>query len=144
MDTDTTVHWHGPRLENAYDGVPHETQEPIPPGGASTRRQSIRDPDVYWCHLHVRESYAQELGSYGNVIVDAGDASYWPPADRQFVFTLDDILIEDGTIAPIDPQRPNYTAIGRFANVLLVGGKPGQQLHVGRGETVRLYLTKTV
>ena len=29
-DVDATVHWHGLRLENRYDGVPHETQEPIP------------------------------------------------------------------------------------------------------------------
>src|SRR5215211_202264 len=29
-DLDTTVHWHGLRLENRYDGVPHETQAPIP------------------------------------------------------------------------------------------------------------------
>ena len=32
-DLDTTVHWHGLRLENKYDGVPHETQAPIPVGG---------------------------------------------------------------------------------------------------------------
>ena len=32
-DLDTTVHWHGLRLENKYDGVPHETQTPIPVGG---------------------------------------------------------------------------------------------------------------
>jgi hypothetical protein len=35
-DVETTVHWHGLRLENRYDGVPHETQEPIPVGGVST------------------------------------------------------------------------------------------------------------
>ena len=29
-DTEATVHWHGLRLDNAYDGVPHETQAPIP------------------------------------------------------------------------------------------------------------------
>ena len=34
-DLDTTVHWHGLRLENKYDGVPHETQIPIPVGAAS-------------------------------------------------------------------------------------------------------------
>ena len=37
-DLDTTVHWHGLRLENRYDGVPHETQAPIPPGGEFTYR----------------------------------------------------------------------------------------------------------
>ena len=32
-DLEATVHWHGLRLENKYDGVPHETQTPIPVGG---------------------------------------------------------------------------------------------------------------
>src|SRR4029078_13190560 len=27
---ETTVHWHGLRLETQYDGVPFETQSPIP------------------------------------------------------------------------------------------------------------------
>src|SRR5207244_388648 len=35
-DVEATVHWHGLRLENRYDGVPHETQEPIPIGGTFT------------------------------------------------------------------------------------------------------------
>ena len=41
-DLDTTVHWHGLRLENKYDGVPHETQTPIRVGGDFTYR--IRFP----------------------------------------------------------------------------------------------------
>src|SRR4051794_17374299 len=32
-DLDTTVHWHGLRLDNKYDGVPHETR-----GGSWTMR----------------------------------------------------------------------------------------------------------
>ena len=35
-DTEATVHWHGLRLENQYDGVPYETQAPIPVGGRFT------------------------------------------------------------------------------------------------------------
>src|SRR5215211_456437 len=42
-DTEATVHWHGLRLENRYDGVPHETQAPIPIGGEFTYR--VRFPD---------------------------------------------------------------------------------------------------
>ena len=26
-DIEATVHWHGLRLDNEYDGVPHETQD---------------------------------------------------------------------------------------------------------------------
>src|SRR4051812_17877107 len=32
-DTEATVHWHGLCLDNKYDGVPHETQDPIAIGG---------------------------------------------------------------------------------------------------------------
>jgi FtsP/CotA-like multicopper oxidase with cupredoxin domain len=32
LDLPTTVHWHGLRIENRFDGVPHVTQEPVPPG----------------------------------------------------------------------------------------------------------------
>ncbi|MDQ3973307.1 MAG: multicopper oxidase family protein [Actinomycetota bacterium] len=140
---ETTVHWHGLRLENAHDGVPHETQAPIAPGGRYTHRLTFPDPGLYWYHPHMREHYAQELGLYGNVIVEPADASYWPPADREVVLTLDDILIEDGAIAPFDPHRANYTAMGRFGNVLLIGGATSQHFAVHRGEVVRLYLTNT-
>jgi FtsP/CotA-like multicopper oxidase with cupredoxin domain len=43
-DLDTTVHWHGLRLENRYDGVPHETQAPIPVGGSSPTGSSSPMP----------------------------------------------------------------------------------------------------
>ena len=37
-DLETTVHWHGLRVENQYDGVPFETQAPIPIGGSYTQK----------------------------------------------------------------------------------------------------------
>jgi FtsP/CotA-like multicopper oxidase with cupredoxin domain len=43
-DLDTTIHWHGLRLENQYDGVPHETQAPIPVGGSSPTGSSSPMP----------------------------------------------------------------------------------------------------
>ena len=43
-DLEGTVHWHGLRLENRYDGVPHETQAPIPVGGASATGSSSPMP----------------------------------------------------------------------------------------------------
>ena len=142
-DLETTVHWHGLRLENKYDGVPHETQAPIPPGGSYTHRLSFPDAGLYWYHPHIREYYAQELGLYGNIIVEPADPSYWPPADVEVVLTLDDILIEDGTIAALDPHDANFTAMGRFGNVLLVGGEVEQRVSAGRGDVVRFHLTNT-
>ena len=37
-----------------------------------TARVTFPDPGVYWYHPHIREDYGQELGLYGNVIVDPG------------------------------------------------------------------------
>ena len=36
-DLEATVHWHGLRLDNRYDGT-HETQAPIPVGGTFSYR----------------------------------------------------------------------------------------------------------
>ncbi|HJR44694.1 MAG TPA: multicopper oxidase domain-containing protein [Actinomycetota bacterium] len=140
---DTTVHWHGLRLENRYDGVPHETQRPIEPGGTYTHRLSFPDAGLFWYHPHMREDYAQEMGLYGNVIVEPTDPSYWPPADREVVLTLDDILIEDDAIASFDAHHATFTAMGRFGNVLLVGGETAPTFEAEVGKVVRLLLTNT-
>src|SRR3546814_10636912 len=39
LDEETTVHWHGVRVPNAMDGVPHLTQMPIRPGETFTRSE---------------------------------------------------------------------------------------------------------
>src|SRR5512135_3429739 len=142
-DLDTTVHWHGLRLENKYDGVPHETQTPIPVGGDFTYRIRFPDPGLYWYHPHIREDYTQEMGLYGNLLVVPADPGYWPPAHRDVLLTLDDLLIEDGKIAPFSPDQTTYTAMGRFGNVLLIGGEPDCSLTARTGEVVRLWLTNT-
>ena len=141
-DLETTVHWHGLRLENRYDGT-HETQAPIPVGGSFSYRIRFPDPGVYWYHPHIREDYGQELGLYGNILVVPSDPEYWPPVDRGVLLTLDDILLEDGPVAPFSRSETTYAAMGCFGNVLLVGGKPEPTLSARLGEVVRLYLTNT-
>jgi FtsP/CotA-like multicopper oxidase with cupredoxin domain len=142
-DLDTTVHWHGLRLENKYDGVPHATQGPIPVGGEFSYRIQFPDPGLYWYHPHIREDYAQELGLYGNILVVPAEPDYWPPADRDEVLTLDDILIENGRAAPFSRIETTYAAMGRFGNVFLVGGEPDPHLTWRANEVVRLWLTNT-
>ena len=142
-DLDTTVHWHGLRLENKYDGVPHETQAPIPVGGEFTYRIQFPDAGLYWYHPHIREDYTQELGLYGNILVVPAEPDYWPPADRDFVLTVDDLLVEEGKIAPFSPTETSYAAMGRFGNVFLTSGDPELRLEARAGEVVRLWLTNT-
>jgi FtsP/CotA-like multicopper oxidase with cupredoxin domain len=141
-DVDATVHWHGLRLENRYDGT-HDTQAPIPVGEAFTYRVHVPDPGAYWYHPHIREDYGQELGLYGNILVTPSDPDYWPPANRELLFTLDDILIEDGRIAAFRESETTHVAMGRFGNVMLVAGEPNPSLEARRGEVVRFYFTDT-
>ena len=141
-DLGATVHWHGLRLDNRYDGT-HETQAPIPVGASFTYRIEFPDPGVYWYHPHIREDYGQEMGLYGNILVVPADADYWPPAHRELLLTLDDVLVEEGRIAPFSRTETTYAAMGRFGNVLLIGGETDLELRATRGEVVRLYLTNT-
>lgn len=46
LDEETTVHWHGLRLPNAMDGVPHLTQKPIAPGETFTYEFDAIDAGV--------------------------------------------------------------------------------------------------
>jgi FtsP/CotA-like multicopper oxidase with cupredoxin domain len=142
-DLDTTVHWHGLRLENKYDGVPHETQAPIPVGGEFTYRIQFPDAGLYWYHPHIREDYTQELGLYGNILVVPADPDYWAPVDRELVLTVDDLLVEEGRVAPFSPTETSYAAMGRFGNVFLTSGDPELHLEARAGEVVRLWLTNT-
>ena len=141
-DLEATVHWHGLRLDNRYDGT-HETQAPIPVGGSFSYRLEFPDPGVYWYHPHIREDYGQELGLYGNILVVPADPFYWPPAHREVLLTLDDVLIENGRIAPFSRSETTYAAMGRFGNVFLVGGETDWSLQARRGEVIRFYLTST-
>ena len=141
----TTVHWHGVRLDNPFDGVPRGThggmQAPIPTGGSFRYRLRFPDPGIYWYHPHVREDYTQELGLYGNILVAPTDPDYWAPVNREFVVTLDDILLKGSKVAPFSRTHPNRTAMGRYGNVMLVNGVTDFQLEARRGEVFRLYLT---
>jgi FtsP/CotA-like multicopper oxidase with cupredoxin domain len=141
-DLEATVHWHGLRLDNRSDGT-HETQAPIPIGGRYSCTVAFPDPGLYWYHPHIREDYGQEMGLYGNVIVEPAEPGYWAPVNREWVLTLDDVLIEDGRIAAFSRSETSYAAMGRFGNVLLVAGEPELALEARQGEVVRLYLTNT-
>jgi len=142
-DVDATVHWHGLRLDNEYDGVPYETQPPIPLGGEFTYQLRFPDAGLYWYHPHIREDYGLDMGLYGNIVVVPAEDGYWPPVNRELVITVDDILIEEGQIAPFHHAGPTHVAMGRFGNVMLTGGEPEFNFQAGVGEVVRLYLTNT-
>jgi FtsP/CotA-like multicopper oxidase with cupredoxin domain len=142
-DVDATVHWHGLRLENRYDGVPEDTQAPIGMGESFRYRVQFPDPGLYWYHPHIREDFAQDMGLSGAIVVRPSDPSYWPPVDRELTITLDDVLIEDGQMVPFRRSGPTFTAMGRFGNVMLTNGEAEFRDKAFVGEVVRIYFVNT-
>jgi FtsP/CotA-like multicopper oxidase with cupredoxin domain len=112
-------------------------------GGKFTARVVFPDPGVYWYHPHIREDYGQEMGLYGNILVEPADPEYWPPVNRELALTLDDILVENGRVAPFSRAETTHAAMGRFGDVMLVGGETELSLSARGGEVVRFYLTNT-
>src|SRR5262245_34980639 len=52
-DLEATVHWHGLRLDNRFDGTTN-VQEAVRIGGRFTYRIKFPDAGVYWYHPHIR------------------------------------------------------------------------------------------
>jgi suppressor of ftsI len=137
----TSLHWHGIRLDNAFDGVPGVTQPQVPPGSTFLYMVRFPDPGVYWYHPHVREDIAQDLGVYGNILVQPAAGSLYGPAHREATLLLDDILIGDDGPVPYGRDTPTHALMGRFGNVMLVNGEPRWTTRVRCGDVLRLYLT---
>ena len=140
-DFPTAMHWHGVRLDNRFDGVPHVTQEPVPPGGSFEYKVHFRDAGIYWYHPHHREDALQDLGLYGNLLVRSRDPEFFAPANRDEILMLDDLLVNDATLVGYGLESATHALMGRFGNVLLVNGEPRWTTHARRGDVVRFFFT---
>jgi FtsP/CotA-like multicopper oxidase with cupredoxin domain len=141
LDQPTSIHWHGVRLDNRFDGAPGVTQPAVAPGASFVYMVRFPDAGVYWYHAHVREDVQQDLGLYGNILVQsAGDTAYGP-ANREMALILDDLLIGDSGPVAYGSDTPTHALMGRFGNVALVNGAPRWSARVQRGDVVRFYLT---
>lgn len=141
LDLPSTVHWHGLRLENRYDGVPGVTQDPVAPGDSFVYTLRFPDAGIYWYHPHLHEDIQQELGLYGNILVASRRARDRVPVNREEVLALDDFLLGGAGPFPLGKDSPTHALMGRFGNVYLVNGEPDYTLGVQAGDVVRLYLT---
>ncbi len=134
----TTVHWHGLRLENRFDGVPDITQPEVKPGESFEYTLDFPDAGLFWYHPHVREDKQQELGLYGVILVEPKNDTN--NMAREEVIILDDILIEENGLPEFPEKETNFAVMGRFGNTILVNGKTDYALDAKAGEIVRLYL----
>ena len=137
----TTIHWHGIRIDNRFDGVPGVTQPAIQRGESFTYQVKLPDSGMFWYHPHVREDVQQDLGLFGNLLVTSSDPDYYGPAHREEVFVLDDILMDEHGLIPWGESAATHALMGRLGNVMMVNGETDHRLSVQRGEVVRFFLT---
>jgi len=141
IDQPSSIHWHGVRLDNRFDGTVGVTQDAVAPGERFTYTVRFPDAGLYWYHPHVREDIQQDLGLYGNMLVRPPSRGYYAPVNREEVLMLDDLLLGDDGLTPYGAEAPTHALMGRFGNVMLVNGEPRHDLVVRLGEVVRFYLT---
>ena len=138
LDEETTVHWHGLRVPNAMDGVPHLTQNPVAPGTSFTYEFDLPDAGTYWYHPHQRSSEQVGRGLYGPLIVEERKPI---PVDREFYWVLDDWrLLPDAQISGDFGNMMDMSHNGRIGNTATVNGRIRETFEVRRGERIRLRL----
>jgi len=142
IELPSTIHWHGVRIDNRFDGVPDVTQPAVAPGGSFVYRVNFPDAGIYWYHPHVEEEVEQSMGLYGNMLVDAPERDYYSPVNREQALILSDLLVHGDSLIPFGIEGNNdFSLMGRVGNVILANGEPHWSMAVARGEVVRLYLT---
>ena len=138
LDEETTVHWHGLRVPNAMDGVPHLTQKPIAPGETFVYEFDVPDAGTYWYHPHQRSFEQAGRGLYGPLIVDEREPV---SVDRDVVWMLGDWRLgQDAQIIDDFGNRMDMAMAGRIGNMVTINGRLPRPLKVRAGERVRLRL----
>ena len=70
LDESTGIHFHGQRLPNNMDGVPHITQDPIQPGESFTYEFTAKTVGSHMYHSHHNAT-----DQVGRIALQAGIAS---------------------------------------------------------------------
>jgi FtsP/CotA-like multicopper oxidase with cupredoxin domain len=139
LGQETTVHWHGIRLPNAMDGVPHVTQAPIAAnGGRFVYEFDLPDAGTYWYHPHLGEGEQLGRGLYGALVVEERDR---PAVDRDLVCVLSDWRLDrEARIRTDFGNAMDASHAGRIGNTVTLNGVVPDFFPVRAGERLRLRL----
>ena len=138
LEEETTVHWHGVRVPNAMDGVPHLTQHPIGAGKSFIYEFDAVDAGTFWYHPHQRSFEQVGRGLYGALIVEEPEPIR---VDRDVTWVLSDWrLTEAAEISDDFGNMHDAMHCGRVGNTVTINGSIPETFQVRRGERVRLRL----
>jgi FtsP/CotA-like multicopper oxidase with cupredoxin domain len=138
LPQETTVHWHGIRLLNAMDGVPHLTQRPIPPGARFTYEFDLPDAGTFWYHPHHRSAEQVGRGLAGALIVEEREPIR---VDRDVTWVLADWRLDRAAAITEDfGHWHDASHAGRIGNTVTINGRVPDRFAVRQGERIRLRL----
>jgi len=135
----TVVHWHGMRLPNAMDGVPHLTQSEVASGASFDYIFRAPDAGTFWYHSHLYSSEQLERGLYGALIVEEPVAV---DVDHDVLLVLDDWrLTADGAIDEASFRSMHDAAhAGRLGRLLTANSQRRIDIQVKPNARLRLRL----
>jgi FtsP/CotA-like multicopper oxidase with cupredoxin domain len=138
LPQDSTIHWHGLRVPNSMDGVPHVTQAPVAPGERFVYEFYLPDAGTYWYHPHAHSSEQTDRGLAAPFIVDEAKP---PEVDRDIVWVIDDWRLHpNGVLAEGFDNMMDTGMAGRIGNWITLNGRPPAAIEVRAGERLRLRL----
>jgi FtsP/CotA-like multicopper oxidase with cupredoxin domain len=135
---ETTVHWHGVRVPNAMDGVPHLTQRPIAPGETFVYEFDAVDAGTFWYHPHQNSNVQVGRGLYGPLIIEEREPIQ---VDRDVTWVLSDWRLKNDASISNDFGNPmDLSHNGRVGNTVTIDGQVLDDYKVRAGERIRLRL----
>ena len=141
LEQTTTVHWHGLRVPNAMDGVPHLTQPPIKVGSDFTYEFELRDAGTYLYHSHDHGNVQVPMGLFGPLIVEEPEPI---PVDRDLTWMLSDWrLTRDAQISSDFGNFMDMSMAGRIGNTVTINARMPGSWSVRAGERIRLRIINT-
>ena len=96
MRESTGIHFHGQRVPNNMDGVPHVTQEPIKPGDSFSYEFTANPSGSHMYHSHHNATDQVGRGLLGAFIVHPKDPAR--RADRLYGITQDIVWISNDSL----------------------------------------------
>lgn len=137
LDEDTTIHWHGVRLENSMDGVPFLTQKPVKPGEEFIYEFSPPDAGTFWYHPHINSVNQLSKGMCGVLIVEETKI---PNFKQDILVQLKNFGVTNNkTIKPLYSKK-HAARSGTSGGVFTVNGKGFEPVFAAEGDFIRIRL----
>jgi FtsP/CotA-like multicopper oxidase with cupredoxin domain len=109
MKESTGIHFHGQKLPNNMDGVPHVTQDPIPPGGSFTYEFVARTPGSHMYHSHHNATDQVGRGLLGAFIVEPRRAA--ESYQRKYGVTQEVVFIHNDSLGGFTINGHGFPAV---------------------------------